>query len=66
MKSLDLSLVHFLGDWNATLKMKMSPYLPAGSTAYKFNNEISFLIQWAPIGEIRTQIDYSQEIVSVR
>ena len=66
MKSLDLSLVHHLGDWNATLAMKMSPYLPTGSTSYRFNNEISFMIQWVPISEIRTSIDYSQERLTVK
>jgi hypothetical protein len=66
MKSLDLSLVHHLGDWNATLAMKMSPYLPPGSTSYRFNNEVSFMIQWVPISEIRTSIDYSQEKLTVK
>jgi hypothetical protein len=66
MKSLDLSLVHHLGDWNATLAMKMSPYLPAGSTSYRFNNEISFTIQWVPISEIRTGFDYSQDRLTVK
>ena len=66
MKSLDLSLVHHLGDWNATLSMKMSPYLPAGSTSYRFNNEVSFMVQWVPIREIRTNIDYSQEKLTVK
>jgi hypothetical protein len=66
MKSLDLSLVHRLGDWNATLAMKMSPYLPAGSTSYRFNNEISFMVQWVPIQEIRTNIDYSQERLIIK
>jgi hypothetical protein len=66
MKSLDLSLVHHLGDWNASLTMKMSPYLPTGSTSYRFNNEISFMVQWVPIREIRTSIDYSQEKLTVK
>ena len=66
MKSLDLSLVHHLGDWNATLAMKMSPYLPTGSTSYRFNNEVSFMVQWVPIREIRTSIDYSQERLTVK
>jgi hypothetical protein len=66
MKALDLSLIHHLGDWNATLSMNMTPYLPAGSTSYTFSNEISFLIQWVPIGEIKTQIDYVKEILTVK
>jgi len=66
LKALDLSFVHNLGDWNAKLSVKTSPYLPSGSTSYKFNNEVSFLIQWVPIGEIKTQIDYSRETLTVK
>jgi hypothetical protein len=66
MKSLDLSLIHHLGDWDATLSMRLSPYLPSGSTSYRFNNDISFMIQWVPIKEIRTSIDYSQERLTVK
>jgi hypothetical protein len=66
MKSLKMSFIHHLGDWNARLSMEMTPYLPAGSRDYKFNNEISFLVQWVPIGEIRTQIDYSKERLTVK
>jgi hypothetical protein len=66
MKALNLSLVHFLGDWNATLAMKMTPYLPSGSMSYQFDNEISFLVQWVPIKEIKTQIDYVKETLTVK
>jgi len=66
MKTLNLSLIHHLGDWNAKLSMKMTPYLPQGSREYKFDNEISFLVQWVPIGEIRTQIDYVKEEITVK
>ena len=66
MKALNVSMVHHLGDWNANLSVTMTPYLPAGSRSYQFNNEISFLIQWVPIGEIKTQIDYSKERLTVK
>ena len=66
MKALNLSLVHHLGDWNAKLSMNMTPYLPQGSRTYKFNNEISFLVQWVPIEEIKTEIDYSKEKLTVK
>ena len=66
MKSLSMSLLHHLGDWNASLTVTMAPYLPPGSRSYRFNNEISFLIQWVPIGEIRTEIDYTQEKLTVK
>jgi lipopolysaccharide assembly outer membrane protein LptD (OstA) len=66
LKTLALSFTHHLGDWDAKLSMNMTPYLPPGSTSYKFNNEISFLVQWIPISEIKTQIDYSKEKLTVK
>jgi hypothetical protein len=44
----------------------MTPYLPQGSRNYRFSNDISFLIQWIPIGEIKTQIDYSKEKLTIK
>jgi hypothetical protein len=66
MKALRVSLVHHLGDWNASLSVTMTPYLPQGSRNYRFSNDISFLIQWIPIGEIKTQIDYSKDILTIK
>jgi len=66
LKMMNLSLVHHLGDWDATLSMNMTPYLPPGSTSYKFDNEISFMIQWIPIREIRTNVEYIKEYLIVR
>jgi hypothetical protein len=66
MKTLRVSLVHHLGDWNASLSVALSPYLPQGSRSYRFSNEVSFLIQWVPIGEIRTQIDYAKEQLTIK
>ncbi|MDR2079462.1 MAG: LPS-assembly protein LptD, partial [Treponema sp.] len=64
LKSFNLSLNHHLGDWNAILGVTLSPYLdrPAGEVpVYKFNNEISFVVQWVPISEIKTDIQYNKE-----
>jgi hypothetical protein len=68
LKSLSLSLVHHLGDWNAMLSINLIPYLDRNNSpyTYKFGNEVSFLVQWVPIGEIRTQIDYSKENLTVK
>ena len=68
LKSLNLSLVHHLGDWNASLSMTMTPYLDNTTFpfSYKFSNEISFLIQWVPISEIKTEIDYTQNNLSIK
>jgi len=63
LRSINVSLLHHLGDWNARLTIHSTPQLDQTSTppAFKFQNEISFLVQWVPIAEIRTQIDYSRD-----
>jgi hypothetical protein len=66
LKSLRLSFIHHLGDWNARLTVATTPYLPQGSRTYRFSNDVSFLIQWVPIGEIRTQIDYSKDKLTIK
>ncbi|MDR3124075.1 MAG: LPS-assembly protein LptD [Treponema sp.] len=61
LKSFNLSLLHHLGDWNAKLNMTLSPYLPTGEREYKFNTEISFVVQWLPISEIKTEIIHNKD-----
>jgi hypothetical protein len=61
LKSFTLEAVHHLGDWNAKLGFTMSPYLPTGGTRYLFNNEISFIVQWVPIKEIKTDISRDKD-----
>jgi hypothetical protein len=61
LKSFNLSLLHHLGDWNAKLDMKLSPYLPSGEREYKFNTEVSFVVQWLPISEIKTEIIHNKD-----
>jgi hypothetical protein len=57
LKSFKLSLLHHLGDWNAKLDVALSPYLTETTPReYKFNTEISFVVQWLPISEIKTEI----------
>jgi hypothetical protein len=56
LKSFSLSLVHHLGDWDASLTMTLSPYLDTQNYVYRFNNKITFLIKWIPISEIKTEI----------
>jgi hypothetical protein len=66
LRALNLSLVHHLGDWDATLTMNMTPHLPQGSRTYRFSNEISFMIQWIPINELSTRVDYIQDRLTIR
>jgi hypothetical protein len=70
LKSFDVTMVHHLGDWNAKLGIKLSPYLDqTGSRQnwhYKFNNQISFLVQWVPIEEIRTEMTYEKDKITFK
>jgi hypothetical protein len=63
MKNLNLSLVHHLGDWDAVLDVKLSPYLDSSGTSptYRFNTEVAFTVRWIPISEIKTEITYNEK-----
>jgi hypothetical protein len=68
LKSFSLSLTHHLGDWNAKLDWRLSPYLDqTGSLpVYRFNNEISFVVQWIPISEAKTEITYNKDVFEIK
>jgi hypothetical protein len=68
LKSFTLSATHHLGDWNAKLSVTLSPYLDQTSFPYqyKFNNEISFVVQWIPITEIKTDLYVNKEEYFIR
>jgi hypothetical protein len=63
LRNFRLSTVHRLGDWNATLGLTMSPYLDQTTFPYqyKLNSDVSFLVQWVPVSEIKTDIKYDQK-----
>jgi hypothetical protein len=61
MKSFRISMTHYLGDWNAVLNWSMAPYRPTGSRKYEISNDVSFLLQWIPISEIKSDIKYSKQ-----
>ncbi|MFP3089773.1 LPS-assembly protein LptD [Treponema sp. TIM-1] len=59
LRSIKLTALHHLGDWNAKLGLTMTPYLDSTDPSrpvYKLNPEISFLVQWVPVTEIKTEI----------
>jgi hypothetical protein len=62
MKSFRISATHFLGDWNAILNWTMSPYRPPNAVPprYEISNEVSFLVQWIPITELRSNVSYNK------
>lgn len=57
LKSLDISLKHYLGDWTAELGYTIIPYLDKKTSpyTYKFENEVSFLVKWTPVPEFKAQ-----------
>ncbi|MDR3171930.1 MAG: LPS-assembly protein LptD [Treponema sp.] len=64
LKAFKIDLVHHLGDWNAKLGITLTPYLDqntGGVPIYRFNNVISFVVQWVPITEIKTEITHDKD-----
>jgi lipopolysaccharide assembly outer membrane protein LptD (OstA) len=63
LKSFNLDLIHHLGDWDATLGIKLFPELDTSSSRpqYRFNTTVSFLMQWKPIKELKTDITYDKD-----
>jgi hypothetical protein len=68
LKSFNLSLTHHLGDWNAKLNWRLSPYLDSAVSppTYRFNNEISFVVQWIPISEVKTEMTYKKDVFEIK
>jgi len=62
MQKFSIDLEHFLGDWTATFKINMYPYQkPAKAGEIPTINvvsDITFLLQWKPIMEIKSDIKY--------
>ncbi|MCL2440903.1 MAG: LPS-assembly protein LptD [Treponema sp.] len=60
MHSFDLSAIHFLGDWQAEFKVNVFPYSNPQIVPrrYEITADISFLVQWKPITEIKSHVNY--------
>ena len=60
MTRLNFSAVHLLGDWKAELRIDMFPHLnnTLDIPKYEIKSDVSFLVQWAPISEIKSDIKY--------
>jgi len=63
MKKFDLKLIHYLGDWKAELGVTMYPYLNTSQQIprYEVTADVSFIVQWRPISEIKTNLEYKGE-----
>ncbi|MDR1177260.1 MAG: LPS-assembly protein LptD, partial [Spirochaetaceae bacterium] len=67
LKDFSLVLTHYLGDWNAKLGVRLAPYLDQSVMpyTYKFNTEVSFLIQWIPVSEFKTEVKYDKSVFDI-
>jgi hypothetical protein len=63
MKRFDLKAIHYLGDWKAEFGITMYPYLNTSQKIprYEVTADVSFIVQWKPISEIKTNIEYKGE-----
>jgi hypothetical protein len=66
LKSFNLQATHSMGDWNATLGVTLAPYLkqpdtPGDIPTYQFNTQISFVVQWLPISEIKSELKIDKD-----
>jgi hypothetical protein len=61
MKFFNIAATHHLGDWDAVLKWSIAPYRATGSHQYEVNNEVSFVLQWIPINEIKSDVSYNNK-----
>ena len=62
MQRFDLEAEHLLGDWTASFKINFYPYqrpATAGEIpSINITSDITFLVQWKPITEIKTDIGF--------
>jgi hypothetical protein len=66
LKSFNLRATHTMGDWNAILGITLAPYLdqptsPGGIPTYQFNTQVSFVVQWLPISEIKSELTIDKD-----
>ena len=61
VRSFMIGLERSLGDWTASLDWRMTPHLrrlPGERPRFEMGNRVTFLVQWIPISEFRSEIRY--------
>jgi hypothetical protein len=63
LKSLSVSLVHHLHDWDLSFEYQGKPelYPGDGRPFYAWNNTFSIFLKWVPIPELSSQIRYGED-----
>ncbi|MCL2210852.1 MAG: LPS-assembly protein LptD [Treponema sp.] len=64
MHRFNLNLTHYLGDWSAKLTISTypHPFMNMSPPVYKIVSDISFLVQWTPISEIKSELAYDGKL----
>jgi len=58
MTRFNFTAIHLLGDWEARLTIEMFPHLNTSLAKYEIKSDVTFLVQWKPITEIKSDIKY--------
>ncbi|MCL2276303.1 MAG: LPS-assembly protein LptD [Treponema sp.] len=60
IQKLDLSLIHYLGDWHAEFGVSMYPFrdMAQNNQSFHIATDIRFIVQWRPISEIKSDIAF--------
>jgi hypothetical protein len=58
LHSFDLSVLRYLGDWQAEFGISLYPHRPEGSQRFEISTDVNFLVQWRPITEIKTNVSF--------
>ena len=64
LKSLDFKAVHHLSDWDLTVEYSGSPniyYPDSGIPEWKWNSELTVMMQWNPIPEIKSVVNIKDD-----
>jgi hypothetical protein len=62
MRSFGFKAIHYLGDWRAELGVNMYPNIFVSQALPKhITTNISFIVQWKPIAEIKSNFGYDGE-----
>ena len=66
LKSLSVEVTHYLHDWTANLKTTLKPELKTdGGYYYDFVPEVTFVVQWKPISDIKTTIKSKEGVFTL-
>jgi len=66
LRSLSVEITHYLHDWTANLKTTVKPELKTkGAYYYDFVPEVTFVVQWKPISDIKTTVKSKEGVFTL-